>query len=258
MKISSLSVINEGYGRVYNSKYSNYNVDPQPNVLALGRWVNHKNTRLLCGINLRYLSDDQIVDLQKNLQYILSDRNLRRRVRRLRKVLPQVFDRAYRTYNQDHITIIAPDTLKFYREPVPKTVKVPVTKAVEPKPFNKISGSEVGEKEKDDFKNKGLEAPEKFDDVDDIDQIKKDDSSLNLNADEPSPDEKEVLHKSAKGVELKNKDEVKDIDKNKDDKKVKDTSEVKKDSNFGKSSVDVDDLDYEEGEEEQDSGIQNK
>lgn len=244
MKLSL--VICEGYGRSYDISYSNANVDPRPNVLALGRWVNHKGTKLLCGVNLNYLSDDQVLDLQKNLQNILKDRNLKRRVRRLRSVLPQIFDRAYRTYNQDHVRIIAPGTLKFFREPKPQDLTDPKTKAVTPKQFVKPDI-------KTDVDKDGLEKPE--DASKEIDNINVDKREVDFNKDEPRPNAKKILDK-----------EKKDVDNSKIDKRIEQEKqgkeqELDKDSNFGKSKPEViepEDLNYEDGEEEQDAGIPSK
>jgi hypothetical protein len=67
MKLSTMNfrkrtdnLITEGYGRTFNMSYWNHHVDPRPHVLSLGRWVNHKGTKLLCGVNMNYLSDDQV------------------------------------------------------------------------------------------------------------------------------------------------------------------------------------------------------
>ena len=136
-------VLMEGYGRVVNTSYSHPQVDPRPDVLVLGRWK-HPNTGnlLVCGTNLHYLSDDQILRLRKNLPAILADKNLRRRVRTLRRLMPDVFDRSYRTYRADRINIISKGTLKFYREPKPdiikKTKEEPLVKMK--KPTGKIDG----------------------------------------------------------------------------------------------------------------------
>jgi len=246
-------VLCEGYGRRYDLSYDRFNIDPRPNVLALGRWVNHRGTKLLCGINLNYLSDDQVVDLQKNLPTILGDRNLRRRVRKLRGLAPQIFDRAYRTYDQDHVRIIAPGTLKFFREPKPQDIKDPLTKAVTPKQFVRP-----------DVKTDKPEIKKPEDADKEIDNIDKDKQSLDLDRDEPDRDGKETLDK-----------EIKDVDDQKIDSKIahdkikqikpKQKGEVEKDKNFGKSDPGLDDqeikpedLDFEEGEEEQDSGIPSK
>lgn len=242
MKISSLHVLCEGYGRIYNTTYSNANVDPRPSVLALGRWVNHKGTKLLCGINLNYLSDDQTLDLQKNLKTILADRNLRRRVRRLRSILPQIFDRAYRTYDQDHVRIISPSTLKFFKEPKPQALKEPVTKAIEPK-FTRPDMSKA--------KNElGLKKPE--DATKEIDQIGTDKKEVDFNKDEPKEDGKKL-------IEI----EKEKVDKEKVGEKVGEEGEeveTEKDKNFGKSEISPEDLDeeFEDGEEDQDSGLPSK
>jgi hypothetical protein len=244
MKLSS--VLCEGYGRTYEFGYDNFNIDPRPSVLALGRWVNHKGTKLLCGINLNYLSDDQVSDLQKNLQVILGDRNLKRRVRKLRSIVPQIFDRAYRTYNQDHVRIIAPGTLKFFREPKPQDLAEPTTKAVTPKHFVKPNI-------KPDVDKKEIEKPE--DASKEIDNIDVDKRGVNLDQDEPKPNAKKILDKEKKDVDNKK------IDKRIEQEKQGKEQELEKDSNFGKSKPEViepEDLDFEDGEEEQDAGLPSK
>lgn len=120
MKLSSINrLIVEGYGRTVDSTYHGKQVtDPRPNVLVLGNWVNHKGTKLLCGVNLNYLDEEQILRLRTNLSSILSDRNLRRRVREIRRSMPDIFNRSYRTYNSDAVNIIKPGTLKFFKPKV--------------------------------------------------------------------------------------------------------------------------------------------
>jgi hypothetical protein len=243
MKISSLHVLCEGYGRSFSIDYSNANIDPRPNVLALGRWINHKGTKLLCGVNLNYLSDDQVLELQKNLQTILGDRNLRRRVRKLRSLMPQIFDRAYRTYNQEHVRIIAPGTLKFYREPKPQPFKEPVTKAIEP-----IKAK------------KELKKPEDI--TKEINKIEKDDRGVDFDKEEPEQDDKDVLEKekkvAAKDAKLEKGEPIKPEKETKKPKEKIKEPEPEKDANFGKSKPEIikpEDLDFEEGEEDTDEGI---
>lgn len=131
-------IITEGYGKVYDFSYWNHHVDPRPHVLSLGRWVNHKGTKLLCGVNMNYLSDDQVLALQGNLRTILGDRNLRRRVRTLRALMPDVFDSAYRTYNQDYVAVVKPGTLKMISAKIEPEVEP------EPKPEPEVPETETG------------------------------------------------------------------------------------------------------------------
>lgn len=103
-----------GYSRVFDSDYSGDQVtDPRPKAVSLGRWKSPKGNQLMAGINLNYLSDEQITRLQQNLQPILRDRNLKRRVRKLRALMPDIFNGAYRTYKRGEMHEIDPSTLKF-------------------------------------------------------------------------------------------------------------------------------------------------
>lgn len=106
--------ITEGYSRVYDFDYNGDQVtDPRPKTVSLGRWRSPKGNNLMAGINLNYLSDEQITRLQQNLQPILRDRNLKRRVRKLRALMPDIFNSAYRTYKRDSMQEINPSTLRF-------------------------------------------------------------------------------------------------------------------------------------------------
>jgi hypothetical protein len=112
--LSEASLILEGYGLVAQTKYSNYNIDPRPKVLKLGTWI-HPNTGnvLVGGINLNYLRPEQIQKVQYYLPEILKNRNLRRRYWTGRRLVPDVFDDFYRTYNQRYIDVVDTDTLRF-------------------------------------------------------------------------------------------------------------------------------------------------
>lgn len=106
-------VLCEGYGRLLSFSYDNWRVDPRPSVLVLGRWL-HPNThnKLACGINLNYLSNDQIDKVRLVLPKILKTRNLKQRYWTARSLIPDIMG-AYRTYNADFIRAVSPSTLKF-------------------------------------------------------------------------------------------------------------------------------------------------
>ena len=115
-RIARASLVTEGYGRTYDMKYSNWHHDPKPLVLTLGYYT-HPNTgnRLLCGVNLNTLQPDQIEQLRKALPKILrAGKNSKIRYRVGRRLLPDVFEGAYRTYNTDYIDQISPGTLRFW------------------------------------------------------------------------------------------------------------------------------------------------
>ena len=107
-----------GYSRVKHFGYLNAQNDPRPQVLVLGKW-RHPTTRnlLVGGINLNYLSDREIKDLQRVLQQIIGpDRSLKNRYWRGRQLAPGPFTVAYRTYRDDQISAVTQDTLKFYQK----------------------------------------------------------------------------------------------------------------------------------------------
>lgn len=111
---NTLVVIKEGYLRTYDFDYQGNQVtDPRPKVVSLGRWRSNRGNNLMAGINLNYLSPEQISRLQQNAQRIVRDRNLQRRARTLRALMPDIFNTAYRTYYKDAVDNVEAGTLKF-------------------------------------------------------------------------------------------------------------------------------------------------
>lgn len=114
-----LIIISEaGYGRTYSFGYrndQNSQTDKRPRLLLLGKW-RHPSTRniLLAGINLNYLTDEQLAEIRKNLKAIIQPRNLKSRYWKGRQLLPDIFQNAYRTYDKDFVGSITKDTLKFW------------------------------------------------------------------------------------------------------------------------------------------------
>lgn len=99
MLLSGIILI-EGYGDLISFKYPNYNVDPTPRVLSLGRWSNPRTRKTVVGgINLNYLNKNQFEKLQKAMPAIMRMPDLRSRYRLGAKLLPDIFDRWYRTYD---------------------------------------------------------------------------------------------------------------------------------------------------------------
>jgi len=139
-----VQVIEEGYGRTFTvDPYTGDKVtDPKPTALSLGKFRSSRGNQLMSGINLNYLSDEQRKRLQQNLPSILRkpdgrpERNNRRRVRKLRAMMPDIFNQAYRTYNRAEMNNVQPGVLKFLK-PEPGEVDQPPKPAPEsdlPKP----------------------------------------------------------------------------------------------------------------------------
>lgn len=127
-----------GYARTYDFDYTGKQVtDPRPNALALGRFKSPRRNQLMSGINLNYLSPEQIKRLRQNLPAILKDRNLRRRARKLRAMMPDVFNSAYRTYNRAEINDVDPGTLKFMKQD-PEAQEPGITPDYNPPPEQRV------------------------------------------------------------------------------------------------------------------------
>jgi hypothetical protein len=110
--------------------YSNYNVDPRPDILKLGAWRHPKTKNvLLGGVNLNYLSSGQIKRLKKIARRIFSHRTLRDRYGHLKRRLPDIAH-YYRTYDEDYISNEQPDEFKDYSY---RDIKEPTTRDLQAK-----------------------------------------------------------------------------------------------------------------------------
>lgn len=103
--VSATLLVEDGEGPRLKFGYPNFNVDPSPDILMLGRY-RHPNTgnNLLGGINLHYLTSHQVNDLQRVLPDIIKPHNLYGRYWAGRRLVPDIFKNFYRTYNMDYIS----------------------------------------------------------------------------------------------------------------------------------------------------------
>lgn len=110
--IDSVPILEDEAAPKWQFDYNNWRHDPHPSILLLGNY-RHPNTgnNLVGGINLNYLNNSQINKLQKSLPKIMRAGNLYSRYHLGRRLLPDVFDSYYRTYNADHIQGVEPSTL---------------------------------------------------------------------------------------------------------------------------------------------------
>lgn len=81
---------------------------PSPIVLYLGTWrmtdKEGNKKKFLCGVNLAYLADEEeLAAVKKALPEILRVKNMKARYRIGKTLLPDIFRRAYRTYNVNNV-----------------------------------------------------------------------------------------------------------------------------------------------------------
>lgn len=131
-------VIIEGYGRTFNFDYGKWKTDPRPNMLLLGRW-RHPGTgnTLVGGINLNYLNSDEVTQLRRSLSQILgsgSIRQLKNRYWEGMSLVPDIFQKAYRTYNLDDMAADAPGTLRTWGPSDDAAAGPPTSPEVPPEP----------------------------------------------------------------------------------------------------------------------------
>lgn len=81
--------------------------DPRPDALVLGAYI-HPSTgnRLVGGINLNYMTNAEVNQLERILPQLTKGRNLYERYNIGRSLSPTLFTTYYRTYNADNINMI--------------------------------------------------------------------------------------------------------------------------------------------------------
>lgn len=105
-------IVEAGEGPRWRFNYDRYRVDPRPDILLLGAYRHPStNNDLVGGINLHYLSTSQRNALARVLPQIMAARDLYSRYWTGRRLIPDVFQRFYRTYNADHIRGVQRDTM---------------------------------------------------------------------------------------------------------------------------------------------------
>lgn len=105
-------ILEDEAGPRWKFQYDRFRNDPTPDILLLGAY-RHPNTgnNLVGGINLHYLDSNQRDALSRALPEIMKQGNLKARYWMGRRLVPEVFDNFYRTYNSRFIRGVQKDTL---------------------------------------------------------------------------------------------------------------------------------------------------
>lgn len=110
--IASFPIIEDGEGLRWKFGYDRWQHDSSPDALVLGAYRHPRTGNNLVGaINLNYLDARQLDDLRKALPRIMAGANLYNRYHLGRRLVPDVFDNYYRTYNSKFIRGVDQDTL---------------------------------------------------------------------------------------------------------------------------------------------------
>lgn len=89
---------------IYRFSYDRAKHDPRPRVLILGQWQNpDTGNNLVGGLNLNYLSNDEIKIVQKIIDRITKYNNLKSRYWAGRNLIPSIWRKSYRTYDKNFI-----------------------------------------------------------------------------------------------------------------------------------------------------------
>tara|TARA_R110000751_G_scaffold112718_4_gene211716 strand:+ start:4324 stop:5376 length:1053 start_codon:yes stop_codon:yes gene_type:complete len=93
----------------YNGRRVN---DPNPDILLLGAFRHPTSgNNLVGGINLHYINQDQLDRLQRALPNIMKPSNLYGRYWAGKRLVPDIFDGFYRTYNSSYVRGVSKDVL---------------------------------------------------------------------------------------------------------------------------------------------------
>lgn len=108
----NICILEDGEGPKWKFDYSNFDNDPNPDILLLGAY-RHPRTgnNLVGGINLHYLNTQQLNDLARALPKIMSGADLYNRYHIGRRLVPSVFRHSYRTYNSAYIHGVEQDVM---------------------------------------------------------------------------------------------------------------------------------------------------
>lgn len=152
--------IMEATARVLRFDYERARNDPRPRVLVLGRWL-HPQTRnkLVAGINLNYLNRTELKNLQKYMPRIMGQKSLKNKWWTGFGLLPKIWSKAYRQYDERFIHSIKqastkPST-KDYEEPEVADADIPQDAQDKINKLREIEAEKEGKPPKDKSK-KGL------------------------------------------------------------------------------------------------------
>jgi len=109
----SIPIIESEEGPRWQFGYQGKRVnDPHPDILLLGAYK-HPSTgnNLVGGVNLNYMTDKQRTAVAHALPEIMKQGNLKKRYWAGRKLVPDVFNSFYRTYNADHVRGVKKDVM---------------------------------------------------------------------------------------------------------------------------------------------------
>jgi len=108
----------EGEAPLWNFQYDKFRTDPRPRVLILGAYT-HPQTgnNLVGGVNINYLNNRQRERLRRALPTLMQAKNLYYRYHRGLRILPDIFDSFYRTYDPSYIRAVDKSALYPKKEP---------------------------------------------------------------------------------------------------------------------------------------------
>jgi hypothetical protein len=98
------NIIMESSLDVASFSYEKSRDDPKPKVLVLGRWQHPKSgNQLVCGVNLHYLTKEQVEALKQIMPQIMLKDSLKAKYWEGMSLAPDIFKTSYRTYDERYI-----------------------------------------------------------------------------------------------------------------------------------------------------------
>lgn len=165
-RLDEYEPISEATAKILRFDYERAKNDPRPRVLVLGRWIHPRTkNKIVAGINLNYLNDEEIARVQEILPQVMAPESLKNRWWTGYGLLGKLWLKAYRQYDERFIHGIGSADIepapKDYEEPKepgqPQDDEVlPKKAADEIQQLKKIEAQKTGEPPKEPQKKRGI------------------------------------------------------------------------------------------------------
>lgn len=219
-------LITEAATKVVRFNYERAKHDPRPTVLILGRWMHPRtNNKLAVGLNLNYLDKSEIDELNNNIVEIMSHDNLKDRWWAGYRLMPNIWRKAYRQFDERFIHSIEsgvsldPSQHKDTKSKTPKDTK-------KKSRFSKGLLKRIINALKNKFRRKKLKAQDDSDEEDKDYKIDKEIDNLNRI---------EAEYKSKIDNELKDLDNIEDEGEDSTDSEIEALKDIEREYSSNES-----------------------
>jgi hypothetical protein len=117
VKLKSIHLISESKAQVWDFIYKGFQTDKTPRALILGAFVsNRTGNTLVSAINTRLLNTGEAKKLYSILDRVSMGNDLQERVKILRELAGDIFNKAYRTYDSEKMVSVVKNYVDYDEE----------------------------------------------------------------------------------------------------------------------------------------------